>query len=144
MEKSKPEVDFEKAQKTAEHVLGMLTGAVVSGMIYLGDRLGLYSALRDSGPVTSEELAGKTGLHERWIREWLHGQAAAKLIDYQGGRFSLSPEAALVLADEGNLFFLGGGFSGLPSQIAVLERLPESFRSGQGLPYDAFGRGARG
>lgn len=73
-------------------------------------------------------------------------QAAAGLIDYKGeGRFVLSPEAALVLAEENSLMFLAGGFCALPQQMAVLERLPESFKSGLGLPYDAFGlEGARG
>jgi hypothetical protein len=77
-------VDIEKTKKTAEHVFGMLGGALVSAMIYLGDRMGLYQALDGAGAVSSEQLAQKTGLHERWIREWLYGQAAANLIDYKG------------------------------------------------------------
>src|SRR5215471_6200814 len=139
-------VDMEKVKANAERILGFLGGAVVSGMIYLGDRLGLYQALQGSEPVTSGDLAHKTGLHERWVREWLQGQAAAGLIDYKGkGRFALSPEAALVLADENSPLFLAGGFCALPAQMAVLERLPESFRTGLGLPYDALGpEGARG
>ncbi len=140
------DIDREKLEKTALHVFGLLGGAVTSGMIFLGDRLGLYQALQDTGPVTSEELAGKTGLHERWIREWLQGQAIAGLIDYKGdGRFELSPESALVLANEESPTFAAGGFCALPQQMAVLDRLPESFKSGLGLPYDAFGpEGARG
>ncbi len=139
-------VDVEKVKANAERVLGFLGGALVSGMIYLGDRLGLYRALQGSEPVTSGDLARKTELHERWVREWLQGQAAAGLIDYKGdGRFALSPEAAIVLADENNLMFLAGGFCALPQQMAVLERLPESFKTGLGLPYDVLGpEGARG
>jgi 2-polyprenyl-3-methyl-5-hydroxy-6-metoxy-1,4-benzoquinol methylase len=139
-------VDMAKAQKTAENVFGLLGGAVVSAMIYLGDRMGLYRAMQSGEPVTSDELARKMGLHERWIREWLQGQASAGLIDYKGeGRFALSPEAACVLADENSPLFLAGGFCALPSQMAILERLPESFRTGLGLPYDALGPdGARG
>jgi 2-polyprenyl-3-methyl-5-hydroxy-6-metoxy-1,4-benzoquinol methylase len=139
-------VDIEKAKKTAEQVFGLLGGALVSGMIYLGDRLGLYQALRGAEPMTSDEVARKTGLNERWVREWLQGQASAGLLDYKGeGRFALSPESALVLADENSPFFLAGGFCALPQQMAVLERLADSFKSGLGLPYDAFGpEGARG
>jgi 2-polyprenyl-3-methyl-5-hydroxy-6-metoxy-1,4-benzoquinol methylase len=139
-------VDMSKAQKMAEHILGMLGGALVSAMIYLGDRMGLYRALQSGEPVTSDELARKMGLHERWIREWLQGQAAAGLVDYKGdGRFGLSAEAACVLADENSPLFLAGGFCALPAQMAILERLPESFRTGLGLPYDALGpEGARG
>ncbi len=146
MTQATPHVDMEKAKKTAERVFGLLGGALVSAMIYLGDRLGLYRALQSAEPMTSDELARKMGLHERWVREWLQGQAAAGLIDYKGeGRFALSPEAALVLADEQSPLFLAGGFCSLPQQMAVLERLPESFRSGLGLPYDALGpEGARG
>jgi hypothetical protein len=114
-------IDIERTKKTAEHVFNVLGGALVSGMIYLGDRMGLYQALNGAGAVTSEELARKTGLHERWIREWLYGQAAASLIDYKGEeRFELSPENALVLADENSPFFLAGGFCALPQQMAVL------------------------
>ena len=62
-------IDIEKAKKAAEHVLNLLGGAVVSGMIYLGDRMGLYQALNGGGAMISVDLARKTGLHERWIRE---------------------------------------------------------------------------
>ena len=76
-------------------------GAMTSAMIYLGDNLGLYRALAGGDPVTSTELAKKTGLHERWLREWLYQQGASGVLDYEGeGRFSLSPEGEAVLADE--------------------------------------------
>ena len=141
-----PTLDPEKLQAKIRQVFGYLEGALVSGMIYLGDVLGLYRALAEDGPHTSESLAEKTGLDERWLREWLRGQAAAGILDYPGdGRFELSAEGAVVLADEGHPAFAAGGFGGLPAQMAVLERLPEAFRTGRGLPYDAFGPdGSRG
>jgi SAM-dependent methyltransferase len=133
-------VDPEKLQAMIRGVFGRLEGALVSGMIYLGDELGLYRAMKGAGPLTSDALAEKTGLDERWVREWLRGQAAAGLVEYPGdGRFELSPEGAIVLAEEGHPAFAAGGFGGLPAQLAVLPRLPEAFRSGVGLPYDAFG-----
>ena len=95
------QIDAEKTQKFAQEVFSHLAGALVSGMIHLGERMGLYRALNGAGPLTSEELARKTGLNERWVREWLYQQAAANVIDYRGeSRFELSPEGALVLADE--------------------------------------------
>ncbi len=128
------------------HVFKQLEGAVVSGMIYLGDRMGLYKTMQQLGACNSDELAGATGLNERWLREWLRGQAAAKLVDYRpDGRFEMSAVAALVLANEDSPAFAAGTFSGLPDQFAVLEKLPESFRTGLGLPYDALGtEGNRG
>src|SRR5271154_4365795 len=140
METSDTKIDQDKAQKTAERVLGFLGGALVSGMIYLGDRMGLYQALSGAGPLTSEELSRKTGLHERWLREWLMQQATAGLIEYKAeGRFELTPEAAIVLANEDSSMFLAGGFCALPQQMALLERLPEAFKTGIGLNYDSFG-----
>jgi SAM-dependent methyltransferase len=146
MAQAASKIDMAKAQKTAEQVFGLLGGALVSAMIYLGDRLGFYRAMQSGEPMTSGELAEKMGLHERWVREWLQGQASAGLIDYKGdNRFALSPEAAFVLADENSPLFLAGGFCALPAQMAILERLPESFKTGLGLPYDALGPdGARG
>jgi 2-polyprenyl-3-methyl-5-hydroxy-6-metoxy-1,4-benzoquinol methylase len=133
-------LDPERIKAFVENVYGQLSGAVVSGMIYLGDRLGLYRALQGSGALSSAELAAKTGLHERWVREWLQAQAAARLVEHRGGgRFELSLEGALTLADENSPLFAAGGFHSLPQQFALLERLPESFRSGIGHPYDAFG-----
>lgn len=130
----------------ARRVFDQMSGLVVSGMIYLGHHLGLYRAMQDAGPLSSAELARRTNLHERWVREWLRGQAAAGLIDYEGDdRFSLSPVAALVLANEQSPAYAAGAFAALPSQMAVLERLLGSFETGLGLPYDAFGHeGARG
>jgi transcriptional regulator with XRE-family HTH domain len=61
-------------------------------------------------PVTSSELAKKTGLHERYVREWLSGQAASGYIDYHADKnaFSLSPEQAMAFAEEGLTGFLRG------------------------------------
>ncbi|HUA35603.1 MAG TPA: hypothetical protein VMA09_18480 [Candidatus Binataceae bacterium] len=64
MDSNKP-IDIEKARNTAEQIFGLLGGALTSGMIYLGDRMGLYRALNKAGDLTSEDLARKTGLHER-------------------------------------------------------------------------------
>ena len=67
------------------------------------------------GPSTSAELAVKARLHERWVREWLHGQASAGLVRYAGdGRFELTAEQAAVLADEENPAFVGGGLESIP------------------------------
>ena len=133
-------LDFEKIKAFVERVFGFLSGATVSGMIYLGDRLGLYRALQGAGALTSDELARKTGLSERWVREWLRAQAGAKLLDYKSdGRFELSLEGTFVLAEENSPAFAAGGFHSLPQQFAVLEQLPQAFKTGVGLPYDAFG-----
>ena len=139
-------MDAEKLKEYLNLVFGALGGAMTSAMIYLGDHLGLYRALDGAGALTSGELADKTQLDERWVREWLHQQGAAGLLEHRGdGRFALSPEGEAVLAREDHPAFGAGFFSSLPQTVAVAERLPEAFRTGIGLPYDALGaEGARG
>jgi 2-polyprenyl-3-methyl-5-hydroxy-6-metoxy-1,4-benzoquinol methylase len=133
-------LDPDALKAYALRVFGALGGAVTSAMICLGDRLGLYHALADGVSVTSEELAARTGLHERWVREWLHQQGAAGILEHQGhGRFTLSAEGAAVLSDETSPLCGIGHFAHLPQLIGVADRLPEAFRTGVGLPYDAFG-----
>ena len=63
---------------------GYKQGEMVSLMIHLGGRLGLYQALDGAGPVTSGDLAATTGLHERWLREWLRARREAKLKEIAG------------------------------------------------------------
>jgi 2-polyprenyl-3-methyl-5-hydroxy-6-metoxy-1,4-benzoquinol methylase len=130
-------VNDARVEQLAQRTFAYLGGAIVSGMIYLGDELGLYRALRGAGAVSSDELSARTGLSERWLREWLRGQAAAGLLEYRGhGRFGLSEEAALVLADEDNPASLIGSFSDLPDQLLPLKRVLDSFRTGIGFTYD--------
>ena len=141
-----PSTERERLKDYSKRVFGLLHGAVTSALIHLGDQLGLYRALAEGGPARSEELAERTGLQERWVREWLYNQGAAGLLELlPEGRFGLSAEGRAVLAEEDHPAFGAGMFSQLPQTLAVAARLPESFRSGLGLPYDAFGpEGARG
>ncbi|HJQ83546.1 MAG TPA: class I SAM-dependent methyltransferase, partial [Candidatus Binatia bacterium] len=140
------EVDFRSLQEYAKRVFGALGGAMTATMIHLGDRLGLYRALADGEPAGSAELAARTGCAERWVREWLRQQGAAGVLTYRGdGRFVLPPEGRMLLADESSPACGVGCFDHLPQTIAIADRLPEAFRTGLGLAYDAFGpEGARG
>jgi SAM-dependent methyltransferase len=119
-------------------------GEMVSLMIHLGDALGLYRAMAGVGPVSPAELAQRTGLQERWLLEWLRGQAAAQLLAYDGegggdGCFTLTPEGAAVLAEEkDSLAFAAGAFTGgTPPEVS--ERLADAFRTGVGLSYEDMG-----
>ena len=126
-------------------------GEVVSLMVHLGDRLGLYRAMDGAGWLTPSALAAKTGLDKRWVREWLRGQAAARLIDANDDAtsFALSREGALVLAqEEDSLAFAAGAFSGGMAPPDVVDALADAFRTGGGLTFDQLGpvaahRGAR-
>src|SRR5438445_3082601 len=117
-------------------------GEVVSLMVHLGDRLGLYRAMDGAGWLTPDELADRTGLQERWVREWLRGQAAADLVetDREATSFALRPEGALILAREhDSLVFACGAFNGGVARPEVVEALVEAFRTGVGLTFDQTG-----
>ena len=136
--------DPDKTALFAFQVWNCKQGEVVSLMIHLGDRLGLYQAMDGAGPLRASDLADRTGLQERWLLEWLRGQAAAGLLDSADGMlFELSPEGAAVLADEsGSLWFAAGAFQGGVAPPDVVDRLAEAFRSGVGLTYDDLGPSA--
>lgn len=133
-------MDLDRAGEIALRAWKYREGELVATMIHLGDRLGLYRAMRGAGALTVEDLAELTGLHPRWLREWLLGQAAAGLIDSEDGTtFELTEEQAAVLADdETSLFFAAGAFAG-PLDRSVVDGLADAFVTGRGLPYDALG-----
>ncbi len=124
----------------AFRVWGYKQGEMVSLLIHLGDRLGLYRHLDGAGLVTAEELADRTGLHARWLREWLRGNAAAELLTSgDGEHFELTAAGAMVLArEEDSLQFAAGAF-GAPPEPGFVDDLAEAFRTGAGMPYDRHG-----
>ena len=119
-----------------------LQGAVTAALVHLGDRLGLFRALADADePLSSADLAGRTGLDERWVREWAYQQGAAELIvvDPETERISLTPEGVAVLADESHEAFGLGEFDHLPGYFSGFDDVDESFRTGVGHNYDHAG-----
>lgn len=138
------QVDPDRLGRFALSVWQFKQGEVVSLMIHLGDRLGLYRAMAGAGPISAADLADRTGLDERWLLEWLRCQAAASLLDTTDGlTFELGPEAACVLSDEHvSLFFAAGAFHGCAVPPEIVDRLAEAFRTGIGLSYDDLGPSA--
>src|SRR5438309_9390299 len=98
------EPNLEKLNALVGKLVGDLGISLGGASILLGDRLGLYKAMADGAVVTPSELAKKTGLHERYVREWLSGQAASGYVDYhpEKNAFSLSAEQAMAFAEEGS------------------------------------------
>ncbi|MBT6426788.1 MAG: class I SAM-dependent methyltransferase [Rhodospirillaceae bacterium] len=126
-------------RKYAFTVWNYRQGEIVAAMVHLGNELGLYQAMAGAGPVGAGALAERTGLHERWILEWLRLQAAAKLIDYRGDdRFELPDAAINLLVDMESKSFVAGEFAG-PEMANTLARLYENFRTGLGNSYESAG-----
>src|SRR6516164_8948838 len=84
------EPNTDKLNDLMGKLVGDVGAAMAGASILLGDRLGLYKAMADGEPVTSSELAKRTGLNERQIREWLSAQAASGYVDYEPERNAFS------------------------------------------------------
>jgi 2-polyprenyl-3-methyl-5-hydroxy-6-metoxy-1,4-benzoquinol methylase len=112
-------------------------GSLLAGsMVVIGDRLGLYRAMTDSGPVTSDELARSTGTSERYVREWLSAQAAAGYVRYTGdGRYELPEEHALPLTDETSPACVIGAFEVAVGAAQATDRIAEAFVTGDGVGW---------
>ena len=76
------ELDLEKAKQVAQTVVGDVGTVVHGALCYIGDRTGLFKAMAGAGPLTVEQLAGKTGLSARYVREWLGAMATAHYVEY--------------------------------------------------------------
>lgn len=129
-----PAHSFEaEVQQHAEQLLGQVTATATTAMIVVGDRLGLYRALADSGPVTTQQLAELTGTRERYIREWLSQQAAAGFVDFDPAAetFSLPSAWAAVLTDPA----MTGLCLNPTGMFRDLDALVQAFRSGEGIPW---------
>jgi 2-polyprenyl-3-methyl-5-hydroxy-6-metoxy-1,4-benzoquinol methylase len=107
-----------------------------AGLVVIGESLGLYKALAE-GPLTSAELAERTGTHERYVREWLNSQAAGGYVEYDAdaGRYSLSEEQAFTLADEKSPAYLPGAFLLAVSSLRAVPQITERFRTGEGFGW---------
>ncbi|RKD89298.1 methyltransferase domain-containing protein [Halopiger aswanensis] len=131
-------IDEEKLDELVGTTVNDLGGAVQAALAEIGDRLGLYRAIADAGPLTSVELAERTDTAERYVREWLRAQAAGGYVTYdpETERYSLSPEQRAVLADEDSPAFMLGGFQGMNTVLAdVQDDIEAAFRTGDGVGW---------
>ena len=144
----RPAVDPDALMELIGRVIADAGGALILPLAQLGDRLGLFSALAAGGPATSAELAERTGLTERYLREWLLAMAAAGYVTYEdagggadGGRsaasarYRLSPEQAEAFTNPESPGYVAGAFQNLTAATRVLDRLTEAFRTGAGIAW---------
>src|SRR6266487_62948 len=122
-------IDQAKADAFVGKVLADTASLAVTALSSIGDRLGLFKNLAEQGPATSEELAERAHVNERYAREWLSAMACAGYLEYNPAtqRFTLPPEHIPVLAQEGGPIFFGGvqeefvGLAGPPRSL-IMER----------------------
>jgi ubiquinone/menaquinone biosynthesis C-methylase UbiE len=131
-----PALDMNKLNQFIGQFVTDLGATVHSGMVVIGEKLGLYKALAGR-PMTSAELAKATQTDERYLREWLASQAAGGYITYfeDTKKFGLSEEQAFTLANPDSPAYLPGAFELALGSLAAVPRIAESFRSGAGMGW---------
>jgi 2-polyprenyl-3-methyl-5-hydroxy-6-metoxy-1,4-benzoquinol methylase len=113
-------------------------GAAMNGvLVMIGGELGLWKAMNGAGPMTAADLAQRSGVRERYVREWLSAQAASGYVEYDpdADTFTLPPEQGMAFADEDSPVFLLGGYHLLSAVFKDRPKLAERFRAGEGFGW---------
>lgn len=140
----------ESAETRRDELVGRLFTSALGAMdllcVYLGDRLGMYRALADTGPLTSAGLARGTGVDERYAREWLEQQALAGILEAVDPDASDTERRYAVPAGHEEVLLDAGSLNHMApmAQLVVACALPihavlEAFRTGDGVPYADYG-----
>ncbi len=130
-------VDMDKLNTFMGRFVGDLGAGLHAASVILGDKLGLYKAMAGAGQMTPAALAGKTGTDERYVREWLNGQAAGGYVSYDAktDRYFLNDEQTFTLADETSPVYLPGAFQIISAVMKGEEKITEAFKTGKGVGW---------
>ncbi|MBY2905299.1 class I SAM-dependent methyltransferase [Rhizobium leguminosarum] len=131
------EPDMQKLDALVGRLVGDVGAAMSGALVVLGDQVGIYKAMADGTPMSVQDLAKKTGIKERYLREWLSAQAAADYVAYdeKTDRFSLTPEQAMVFGEENSPAFFVGAFEVVQSMWMDEPKVADAFRTGKGLGW---------
>ena len=134
-------MDLDRSQAFMKKVVGDLAAASATALVYVGDRVGLFKAMADAGPLTREQLEHKTGIHPRYLEEWLATMFCAGYIEHDAetDTWTFPDEHAVFFAEERSEYYLGGLFKGGPGLMAMAPKVAEAFETGQGIPFQAYG-----
>lgn len=140
----------ERAEALSERILQAVAGTMLVYSVYMGDHLGFYDILAQDGPLTSSELARRSGTQERYVREWLEQQATNGILEAEDRsaapskrRFSLPPGHDEVLADPDSVNFLAPLAQTLVGAARPVNSVLTAFRTGGGVPFADYGADAR-
>jgi len=130
----------ERRDALVERLFSSTLGAMDVLAVYFGVRLGLYRALADRGASSSGELAEATGLHERYVREWLEQQATTGILDVDDERrYTLPAGHDEALLDETSLNYIAPVGKSVVACVRPIDAVLAAFRSGDGVPYADYG-----
>jgi hypothetical protein len=130
-------IDTASLNSLMARAIGDISGAYGGVLISIGHKLGLYKALAGAGPLSSSELASRAHCAERYVREWLNAQAAGGYVAYHAvsDTYELTPEQALLLADEQSPYFMPNAWNVPASMWLDEDKTIEAFRTGKGVAW---------
>lgn len=130
-------IDEHRLEQFMGQMVGYMTGSAMCFAIWLGDELGLYRAMTDTGPATADAIAARAGCNPRLVREWLDGQVAGQLVAWDPGedRYSLTAEAVLALADDESPAFVARAMNALGSLFIDIDKVTGAFRGDGALSW---------
>lgn len=130
-------IDQQKLDAVVTTALNDLSGAQGGILLHFGHKLGLYKAMAGAGPLSSSEVAKRSRCTERYVREWLNAQVAGGYVAYHPSSqtYELTPEQAMVLADEASPVFLPPALQVTASMWADEEKSLDAFRTGKGIAW---------
>jgi SAM-dependent methyltransferase len=130
-------VNQERLNEVISKMLGDLGGAMNVPLVRIGDKLGLYKALHNAGPMTVEQLSKKAGIVPRYAREWLSNQAASGYLNYDAQKetFELPHEQAMIFADESSPVYMMGAFDLIAAMMDNQQSVGPAFKTGKGVSW---------
>ncbi len=138
----KPEFDSAKADAFSGRLLRVLNDGALCLMVSIGHRVGLFDAMRELPPGTSDEIARRAGLNERYVREWLGAMVTGRVVDVDPDtkRYLLPPEHAAFLTRAAGADNIGVFTQYISLLGSVEDEIVECFKKGGGVPYSKFPR----
>lgn len=124
-----------------EYMVDVMNKSALSLMLSVGHRTKLFESMKDSSQMTSQQIADKAKLNERYVREWLGAMVTGKIIDYDPLQkvYSLSEDKIEFLCN-GNTYNFAASMQWIPALAQVENDIINCFENGGGVPYESFER----
>ena len=133
-------MDKARAKAFMGSMVGYINGGSIAMMCSIGHRTGLFDAMAGAPAMTSEALAERAGLHERYVREWLWAMASAGIVDYDADTesFLLPEEHRMLVTRAGGSLNLAASLQAISLLAQVEDDVVKAFETGAGVPYSKY------
>ena len=126
----------------SQYMIDTINAGSLSLMLSIGHRTRIFDVMAQLPPSTVEEIASKSNLNERYVKEWLGAMVTGKIVDYDSAanKFSLSKEKAQYLTREKSIYNFAASMQWIPVLSQVEDEIVNCFSNGGGVPYSSYKR----